>query len=261
MTVVLMYHALYSNDAELEKIDPEDRPYAVSVDDFREQLAMLQSVDTNLLKVDADQPDAVVTFDDGHVSNYDIALPMLAERRLPAYFFVTSDFVDSRKHFCSTPQLRELHAAGMIVGSHGKTHGFFADMQKHEADHEFRVSRDRLSEMIGDQVESMSFPGGRYLSNHLELAQQAGYAQIFGSGFGLVDSAQMQPFSAVSNKAAISRIPVRASTTLGEFSKIITKDRGYFLTEGAKHKSKNILKRILGNQRYHALYKYAAERR
>ncbi len=255
MTVILMYHALYSNDAELARIDAEDRPYAVSTDDFREQLAALQGVATGLPAVHQSNPEVVVTFDDGHVSNYDIALPLLAECQIQAYFFITSDFIGTRPHFCSRTQLRELHTAGMIVGSHGKTHGFFADMEKHEADHEFRVSRDVLSEMIGDPVESISFPGGRYENNQLELARMAGYQQIFGSGFGLVD------FAKQTDAVAMNRIPIRGSTGIDEFNKIITNDRSYYLKEGAKHKCKSILKRTLGNQRYHALYKYAAERR
>ena len=40
--VILMYHALYANERELQDITPEDRPYAVSTQRFAEQLQAMR---------------------------------------------------------------------------------------------------------------------------------------------------------------------------------------------------------------------------
>ena len=259
-----MYHALFADDADFDRIEVEDRPYAVSTENFRTQLAVLANLRTGLVTGSATQGqepvDVVLTFDDGHVSNYDLALPILAEFGMQAYFFITSDFTDQREHFCSSEQLRSMHDAGMVIGSHGKTHAFFADLSEDEALLEFQASRDKLESITGTSVESISFPGGRYHKDNVKQATQSGYSQVFGSGFGTVDITRPAT-AALAPKAVFNRIPIRSNTSTDVFEKIVTGDRAYYLKERAKFNSKEALKRLLGNKGYHALYKYAAQRR
>ena len=146
MSIVLMYHALYSDEKDLERIAIEDRPYAVRVDEFCKQLSVLNDYTTGLLNSEREEvPEVLVTFDDGHVSNYDRAMPLLVEAGVKAYFFITSDFVGKRQHFCTAAQLREMADAGMVIGAHGKTHRFFADLEDQKAIEEFSDSRGVLA--------------------------------------------------------------------------------------------------------------------
>jgi len=136
MSVVLMYHALY-NGEDTSRIDAEDLPYAVSTENFVAQLDRLQDKRVGLLENDNQPlPDVVITFDDGHLSNYDIAMPLLAERGLSAYLFVTSDFVGKRDHFCHAVHLEKMAANGFEIGSHGQTHLFFDDLPDDAAERE-----------------------------------------------------------------------------------------------------------------------------
>lgn len=259
MTVALMYHGLYTDDTDLARIDAEDQPYAVSKAEFEAQLKILKALKTG---VAGDQwPEIIVTFDDGHVSNYEIAFPMLAEAGIPAYFFITTDFIEGRSHFCQPRHLREMHEAGMIIGSHGKSHRFFADLEDCEAVLEFEESRRAIESFIGGPVESISFPGGRYQKNNLEQARRAGYREIYGSGFGVIGRFPVKSGESGAPEKALERIAIRNTTDIDTFKKIVHRDSAYYRREGAKVRGKELLKRILGNQRYHALYKYAAERR
>lgn len=255
MSIVLMYHALYRDDKDLQRITPEDRPYAVKVEDFLQQLAVLSEYNTGLLQASpSDNPEVLVTFDDGHVSNFDRALPLLADAGINAYFFVTSDFVDQRAHFCSSAQLREMSDAGMVIGAHGKTHRFFADLDDGDALIEFNASRELLECATGRKVDTLSFPGGRYKPQNLMQATSCGYREIYGSGFGAI---------AVKNGrciAPVNRIPLKQNTSLDSFQQIVSGNRRYYACESAKSSCKVMLKRMLGNNRYHALYKIAAER-
>jgi len=109
VSVVLMYHSLFDGDdtASINRIDAEDLPYAVSTKSFEAQLDRLKNKRVGLLgDKSSTMPDIVITFDDGHVSNFDIAMPLLIDRGLTAYVFVTSGFVGQRMHFCSAQQLR-----------------------------------------------------------------------------------------------------------------------------------------------------------
>jgi len=254
MTVALMYHGLYTDESDLARIDLEDQPYAVSKAEFAAQLQVLKSVKTGV--AGTEMPDVIVTFDDGHVSNYEIALPMLADAGIQAYFFITTDFIQGRPHFCQPRQLREMHEAGMIIGSHGKTHRFFADLEDCEAVLEFDESRTAIESFIEGPVESISFPGGRYL----EQARRAGYHEIYGSGFGVINGFPAKSGESGTLEKALERIAIRKTTDIETFSKIVHRDSAYYRRESAKVRAKELMKRILGNQRYHALYKYAIDR-
>jgi len=212
-----MYHSLYDGD-NTDRIDAEDLPYAVSTADFIAQLDRLKNKRVGLLTDENSVlPDVVVTFDDGHVSNFDIAMPLLMERGLNAYLFVTSDFVGQRKHFCSAEQLANMAQNGIEIGSHGSTHRFFDDLSDEEAERELRQSMEQLSDQCGQRVESISYPGGRYSQRTLEISRESGYVQLFGSTIGVLRQRDM------SAKAPLKRVAIRRSTSLDEFDRIIGK--------------------------------------
>lgn len=274
MSVVLMYHSLY-NANNVDRIDAEDLPYAVSTDNFIAQLDRLKNKRVGLLSDSIhnkdllnnrssgegssensinDIPEVVITFDDGHVSNFDIAMPLLADRGLKAYVFVTSNFVGHRAHFCTAEQLAQLARNGMQIGSHGTTHRFFDDLSDDEAERELRQSMQQLSDQSGQQVESISYPGGRYSQRTLELSRHSGYVQLFGSDIGVVKQKN------INANAPIKRVAIRRGTSLNEFDCIINADAKYYALEQSKQKAKALVKRTLGNRLYHGLYKSLSAR-
>ena len=124
MSVVLMYHALFRG-SDTSAIDQEDLPYAVSEADFCAQLDLLATRQVGVYSP-GEAPEVVITFDDGHQSNLEIAATQLQARGLSAYFFITSGFIGRRAHFLSAAELHALAAVpGMVIGSHGVTHRFF----------------------------------------------------------------------------------------------------------------------------------------
>jgi len=254
MSVVLMYHGLYHGE-DTSRIDKEDLPYAVSSSNFAKQLDALHGKSVGLVGNQSDVlPDIVITFDDGHVSNFDIAMPLLAERGLNAYFFITSDFIENRPHFCSAEQLKRMADAGAEIGSHGKTHLFFDDLSDADAECELRQSLEQLSDQCGRPVKSISYPGGRYNSRTLELSRTVGYAQLFGSGIGLVGQKDVRA------AAPMNRVAIRRNTSLDEFTRIINSDPTYYSIAKSKHVVKSLVKRTLGNRLYHGLYKSISAR-
>jgi len=252
MSVVLMYHSLY-NGVNTNSIDAEDLPYAVSTENFVAQLDRLKNKSIGLLTNNA-MPDVVITFDDGHVSNYDIAMPLLMERGLSAYLFVTGNFVGQRAHFCSAEQLAEMARNGIEIGSHGMTHRFFDDLSDEAAECELRQSMQQLSDQCGREVKSISYPGGRYNKRTIEISRSAGYSQIFGSEVGTLKQSHLAAIP------PLKRVAIRRGTTLEEFDKIINADVAYYALAQTKHKAKTLVKRILGNRLYHGLYRSISAR-
>jgi|GEM_PF-598643 len=286
MSVVLMYHAIFP-DNDTSTIDDEDLPYAVSVSDFTAQLDLLVKYKVGIF-ADSAMPELVISFDDGHVSNLLLAAPLLLERNLPAYFFVTSNFVGKRKHFMSSDELSELsRISGMCIGSHGMTHRFFDDMSRDEAMEELGDSRRMLESLCGSACRSISFPGGRYNASTLELLGEAGYTQWFGSEIGLVDSSRLQKNAftgtaddqhssansgekpLLADKWSLSqqhkllplqRVAIKRNTQMEEFSRIIRQEPAYFRRKRLSSQVKHTVRRIIGNRLYHGLYKSLAAR-
>ena len=248
-TVVLMYHGLYESEHDLQQsITAEDRPYAVERAAFKKHLA--------LIKQQNDQPNGpkiVITFDDGHISNHSMALADLQEAGLTAYFFVTSKFSEKRDFFCRAEHLADLHSAGMVVGSHGVTHRFLDDdLSDDELRGELVDSASYLKAAIGEEVTSISFPGGRYSANSVTLARECGYRQLFGSHCGVNDSFEstcLEP---------ILRVALKRTTDLAEIKQILTADSMYYSKITLKQFLKTSLRKILGNNLYHGLYKSLA---
>lgn len=252
--VVLMYHALYEGEDELRSIDAADRPYAVSVAAFEEQLDILDRrgltvADPAALPGGLERDDRIVlTFDDGHASHHRHALPRLLERGLRAAFFVTSDFIQNRPGFCSWSEVRELSEQGMVVGSHGRTHRFLDDLTAEEARAELRDSKATIEDHVGRAVEQVSFPGGRFRPSDVEAGFDLGYRVFHSSRVG-AHSPRRLPEGAV-----LCRIAVRQSTTPRQFRVIASASPAWFLRARAIGGAKTVARRALGNGLYHALY-------
>lgn len=266
MSIVLMYHALYRG-SDTSSIDREDLPYAISEAQFVAQLERLAEKSVGAFTGES-QPDVVVTFDDGHKSNLDIAAPHLVRLNIPAYFFITTDFIDQRKGFMSNSDLRELaQIPGMIIGSHGVSHRFFSDLAVPAAKAELVDSKARLEQMTGAACRSMSFPGGRYSKQVLGMLGECGYLQWFGSDVGIIDplryfsgstQACSTPGDGMWSQNSISpldRVAIRHSTQLDEFDRMVNPDPAYYRTHQRRSRVKKVLQRTLGNRLYHGLYK------
>jgi peptidoglycan/xylan/chitin deacetylase (PgdA/CDA1 family) len=106
-TVILTYHRV------LEKWEPAldySQPgMVVTVPTFERHLAFLQRhfeiVPLGTLldaRAGRRRPRCVITFDDGWRDNYELALPMLRARKLPATIYLTTDFVGTERVFWHT---------------------------------------------------------------------------------------------------------------------------------------------------------------
>jgi len=261
MSVVLMYHALYRDESDLQSINVEDQPYAVSLERFNAQMALVASKQHGLISTrhstgeDAELPEIVVTFDDGHISNVELALPVLLKWNIRAYFFVTTNFIGSRAHFCDWDDLAKLRESGMIVGSHGVTHRFFDDMTEKDMQYELEQSKVSIESQLDCVADSLSYPGGRYNYSTLRRSKALGFTTIFDSRYAVLDKRQNEL------EKPLPRIPIRRTTSLAQFRRVIDQDKMLFTVERIKSQGKQILKRALGNRLYHGLYTTIAKSR
>ena len=201
---VLMYHKV--NDL---MPNPTTVPTAV----FEEQMALLGEYGYVPVSLDAVRDHylygaelparaALITFDDGYRDNLENALPVLRRHGYPAVVFVPIGFLDDgrplpheeplrllgvRNETLGWDELREFEAGGVRIESHGIGHRPLSELDPAEATREIALSKLRLEERLGREVDAFAFVKGSqadYRPEHASLVQQAGYKLAFTSVSG-----------------------------------------------------------------------------
>jgi len=172
---------------------------------------------------------AVLTFDDGYAAIRTAALPLLLARGFSATVFAVSarlggvndwDAERPGEALLSPDSLRELHAAGLEIGSHGATHRALPPLDGEELAAETAGSRASLEEILGAPVVSFCYPYGAFDPRTVEAVRNAGYraATVIRGGIanGLAD-----PFR-------LPRVAVRGTDPFLDFRLALTRGRSKF---------------------------------
>lgn len=194
----LIFHGIGDPGRALET---GEAPYWISVEQFEMTLAMIAK---------ARQRDRIrISFDDGNLSDHDIALPRLLDYGLTADFFPLTGRI-GRAGSLGPAQIQALEAAGMGIGGHGVAH---LDWRRLEADAlktELTQSRRELEAICTGQVTTTAIPFGSYNAAVLRMVRAAGYTCAYSSDRGRMNpTAFLRPRTSVRgdmNEADIAHI-------------------------------------------------------
>src|SRR5262252_2331509 len=211
---ILMYHGLHA-DAD----GVPDPVYSVDPSAFAQQLDWLVEHGFRTLRLrDLDGGTAppprsiVITFDDGDISNAQIALPQLAARGMVAEFFVSADFVGRRDRL-SSADLRQLVESGMGVQSHGYSHAYLDDLRAQDLEAELVQSKTWIEAAIEQPVIALALPGGRGGERERAAAVAAGYRWLLGSEPG--DNHELR------EGQYLQRLPITRPLSLTAFAELV----------------------------------------
>lgn len=254
---VLMYHAIESFVAPAVAKDAGEYCYVLKLERFREQLEYLhtEGFSTFLIEELLDmkawpEKSVILTFDDGHESNFTLALPMLQQFGFKAVFFITTDWIDT-PHYMTTEQIKSLHNAGMGIGSHGLSHKFLDDMNDNEIMRELHDSMEKLAQVTGGNILSFSAPGGRSRHSVAAIAEGIGYRFLYTSQPGILNPE--------SSLLSIPRIAVRTDTDIKTFKRMVCGDVDYMVKLSRRNSFLSFAKKILGNKGYEQIRKILLE--
>ena len=187
---VLMYHAF-------SEVEEGDR-YVISRRSFARQLRLLallryraipfEELAQTLREGKPPPPRSVVlTIDDGYRDNLEVALPLLQRRRLPAILFLvsrklggvndwTTRGAGAQRPLLSVEEAKRIHAGGISIGAHTRTHCSLPAVADGEVDGEIGGSREDLEELFGEPVPTFAFPYGRFDDRAVAACERVGLA-------------------------------------------------------------------------------------
>jgi len=264
---IFMYHALWSsieNRGELESCwlsdpqlgDPGARLYALDQNVFRRQMEYISRLQLRTpeqwgdFRCLPDEPSCCITFDDGHLSNIMLALPILESVNLKAIFFITTDWIN-RKGFMDEDQILRLKSAGMLIGSHGCSHRCFSGMRTDELKREMQASKSRLEQILETEIPAIALPGGGNHPKLREVASGLGYRHVFTSNIGLAGPD--------SNPMSLPRIPITHRQPPLFLDRILEGGQDELRRMKRRSNRNRWLKILLGNRLYGRLRELVAK--
>ncbi|RMF20693.1 MAG: polysaccharide deacetylase family protein [Deltaproteobacteria bacterium] len=169
MDAIFTFHSL---DKENTVLSYPPAAFRMFLDVLEEERVRVVPIRELIDRPVADGPRAVLTFDDGFRSVHTEALPLLAQRRLPAVLYVVSSWVGKDNSWPSQPatitrgplmdwnEIREWAAAGLEVGSHSANHVPLRGTNEPRWRAEIEDSRKCIEDKVGSAVRSFAYPYG-----------------------------------------------------------------------------------------------------
>jgi peptidoglycan/xylan/chitin deacetylase (PgdA/CDA1 family) len=234
----LLYHELRTGGS--------DYSYVIDTSLFEQHVNLF-------VKLHAAGPDSLglwpaVTFDDGHISNYELAAPVLLTHGLSAHFFITVGWTGTKAGYMGWDELRALHGAGHIIGAHGWSHKLLTHCDDAELQRELGGARRELEDKLGAAVTTMSLPGGRYDRRVLAACEAAGYEHVYTS--------KPRP-EAMPLGATVGRLNIRGDAQVEWMERLLDPQSGLLAGLERKERMKTAARRLLGDTLYARLWAMA----
>ncbi len=133
-----------------------------------------------------DPTNLAITFDDGYAHLINTIPPLIDKYGLKPTIFVPTVFIGMKNSWDYSSiinaephldkiQIAELAAMGVEFGSHGHRHIDLTRCGAKSLDEELHQSKSILENITNRPIDSFSYPFGRFNSNIIKAAQNAGY--------------------------------------------------------------------------------------
>ena len=172
---ILMYHEIGEGPNSL----------FVSVDGFRAHMNYLRANNYHIVtmaqahdmlaKKQIPPKTAVITFDDGYVSFYTKAWPILQECGFPATVYVIAGYPGVHGNYLTWDQIKTIQSGGIEIGSHSLTHPALTTLNPEGLTREIMGSKEILEARLGVKINSFCYPTGAYNQQVTDWIKQAGY--------------------------------------------------------------------------------------
>ena len=209
ISILSFQNNLYS-DTPLEEIDDfgiislmyhrfEENKYPstnIKINDFKEHLKILEEDNIkfinpknfeNELKNNKLQKKVLLTIDDGFLSFYENAWPILKSKKIPFILFISTREVGNF-NYMTWEQIKEISEENFVeIGNHSHTHEYLADENNEVIKEDIEKSISIFKTNLGKNSDFFSYPFGEYSNNFKNIIKQFGFKFAFGQHSGVID--------------------------------------------------------------------------
>lgn len=138
-------------------------------------------------RYDESKRNIIITFDDGCVSLYENAFPIMKKYGIRGVVYVVAESIGKQGviweqnenrdllNILSIPQIKEMAEFGIEFGSHANNHVHLELLNELEVFDELTSSKKTIESIINKEVYSVAYPFGTYNETTMKMAEKAGY--------------------------------------------------------------------------------------
>lgn len=191
---ILMYHRIVE-----KQIKETVNKHAVSIGDFRNQLKILEILNYTPItfldyklyledKLTLPKKPIILTFDDGYLDTFELAIPALLEFDMRAVIFVMGDRTLETANWdevdggelMTNDQLLAASSMGFEIGAHSMNHKVLTDLSEIELRDEIMDSMKSIESILGKRIQSFAYPYGCTDKRVRRITRECGFT--FGCG-------------------------------------------------------------------------------
>ena len=185
--ISLMYHRFEENKYPSTNI---------KMDDFKKHLKIIEENKIefinpkdfeNSLQNDKLKRKILLTIDDGFLSFYENAWPILREKKIPFILFVSTREVGAF-NYMTWEQIKEISEEDFVeIGNHSHTHEYLVDESNELIKEDIAKSISIFKKNLGKNSAFFSYPFGEYSNNFKNIIKNFGFKYAFGQHSGVID--------------------------------------------------------------------------
>ncbi|MBI4358821.1 MAG: polysaccharide deacetylase family protein [Candidatus Omnitrophica bacterium] len=184
---VLMYHLI------LPKSEVGHNSFHVSIESFERQMWFLKTFGYRTISLDEyyeiktgeRKPrgrEVLITFDDGHRSYADAALPILERYQIPSVNFLIWEHATDKfwKDYMTLEEAKRIADHPLVTfGSHTISHPNLTAISSEQAWFEIKASKDEFEDAFQKPFHYFCYPEGSFNEEVIQLVEKAGYRLAF----------------------------------------------------------------------------------
>lgn len=195
-STILMYHSVENNKVF----------FMVKPEIFEKQLIYLKNhgyrtiflselVDKLEKKIELNNKDVVITFDDGFEDNYTIVFPLMKKYGFKSTVFLSTGFLEQEMPNSSNlplktlnwEQIVEMHKSGIIdFQPHTVNHPDLTKRSSENAKTEIMASKKEIEEKLRKNCDFFAYPKGKYDKTIIDLVIGLGFKAAVTVGEGVI---------------------------------------------------------------------------
>ena len=196
----IMYHRFEENKYPSTNIKLEDFKSHINLISEKKYTFISHSQFEKFIKEKNLEKKILLTIDDGFLSFYENAWPILKEKKIPFIIFINTETIGS-SGYMDWSQIKEISQFNFVhIGNHSHSHGYLADKSDKEIEQDLKTSINIFKDKLNHQTKFFAYPFGEYKTSYIEIVKKLGFEYGFGQHSGVMDKSK--------NKFELPRFPI-----------------------------------------------------